>query len=111
MAFLQTRAFTLNAGIADSVLSYVAEIMPRSISHLERALWRLADYAASHHEFLDVTLAKRILRDMVVEPTETHKTIEESRSDWLQEMKKAYTPEVCDQTLRLNDSIPIHGDA
>ena len=36
--------------------------------------------------------------------------LKETREEWLRKLRAEYTPEVCAQTLALNDSLPIHGE-
>lgn len=35
--------------------------------------------------------------------------LKESREEWLRQLRAEYTPEVCAQTLALNESLPVHG--
>ena len=36
--------------------------------------------------------------------------LKESREEWLRQLRAEYTPEVCAQTLALNESLPVHGE-
>ena len=35
--------------------------------------------------------------------------LKEPREEWLRNLRAEYTPEVCAQTVALNESLPVHG--
>ncbi len=54
--------------------------------------------------------AKRATKQGRPEAADEAWPLKEPREEWLRRLRAEYSPQVCAQTLALNESLPVHGE-
>src|SRR5580704_9860485 len=76
LAILRSKAASLKCDVPEAVVTFIAQNITRNIRRLEGALIRVASHSALFSKPLDVTVAERLLHDMLMEQAQTLLTIE-----------------------------------
>jgi chromosomal replication initiator protein len=76
LAILRSKAATLKCDLPEAVLVFIAQNITRNIRRLEGALIRVASHSALFSKALDVSVAERLLHDMLMEQAQTLLTME-----------------------------------
>jgi chromosomal replication initiator protein len=76
VAILRSKAASLKCDLPEPVLIFIAQNITRNIRRLEGALIRVASHYALFGKSLDVSVAERLLHDMLMEQAQALLTIE-----------------------------------
>jgi chromosomal replication initiator protein len=76
LAILRSKAATLKCDLPEPVLVFIAQNITRNIRRLEGALIRVASHSSLFSKTLDVSVAERLLHDMLMEQAQAVLTME-----------------------------------